>query len=85
MDSSQLLEHIDRRLAEGRTADLRHLVYHVSCREQFVGVIEAALDTGCAFSFLGPDDDGATVFVQGSPQELRQCAEAVNRLPLNAD
>lgn len=80
MTNDQLLRTIEQRIAEGRTADLQQLVYCTSDEAQSQVVQDAATTAGCVFSILGPDDDGeATVFVQGSPQELRQCAENVVR------
>jgi hypothetical protein len=84
--NDQLLRHIDRRLAEGRTTDLQQVVYCTYEGEQLQAVLAAIAATGCAYSILGPDDDGeATVFVQGSPQELKQCVENVGRLLPDGD
>ena len=86
MTNDQLLRHIDQRLVEGRTTDLQQVVYCTYAGAQLQTIQEAAAAAGCAYSILGPDDDGeATVFVQGSPQELRQCVESVGRLLPDGD
>jgi len=84
--NDQLLRHIDQRLVEGRATDLQQVVYCTYEGAHLQAVQEGAAAAGCAYSILGPDGDGeATVFVQGSPQELKQCVENVGRLLPNGD
>ena len=86
MTNDQLLRHIELRLAEGRTADLQQIVYCTFEGPQLQAIQEAAVAAGCVYSTLGPDVDGeATVFVQGSPQELKQCVVDVGRLLPDGD
>ena len=86
MTNDQLLRHIDQRLTEGRTADLQQVVYCTFEASQLQAIQEAATAVGCVYSVLGPDEDGeATVFIQGSPQELRQCVDTVAQLLPNGN
>lgn len=79
MTNDQLLRHIELRLAQGRTADLQQVVYCTHEGPQLHTVQAAAVAAGCVYSTLGPDDDGeATVFVQGSPEELKDCVQRIN-------